>query len=70
MTEQNAYLAMYAFLDALYQSTEDDFLGGLLGSMSLPADGSPADPAIAGEWREAIAKVRDGRIAPFLRLRS
>lgn len=61
MTEQQAYAAMFFFLDRLYDRTKSDELGGLLGSMSPLADGMPADPAIKEDWREAVAQVRQNQ---------
>jgi hypothetical protein len=46
MTAEQAYAAMFFFLDRLYASTKSDDLGGLSGSMALLGGGSPADPAI------------------------
>ncbi|MBT2325896.1 hypothetical protein J7E62_26560 [Variovorax paradoxus] len=53
LSERQAYLAMLAFLGAQHRSRVDE-LGALLGSMSLLADGRPADPAITQEWRVAL----------------
>ena len=54
LTPKQAYLAMYAFLEAHYQRSKADDVGALLGSMSLLPDGSPADPAIGGDWQAAV----------------
>ena len=67
LTERQAYLAMYAFLDAQYRLGWEE-LGGLLGSMSLLADGKTADSAIARDWAEAVAAAREGTIDAQLRL--
>lgn len=65
---KQAYWAMYSFLEELYSEYEFDQLGGLLGSLSLLPDGSPADPAMWNDWlrfvEEAKAKQLDARI-PF-----
>ena len=53
ISEHQAYLAMLAFLDAQHRSGIEE-LGALIGSMSLLADGRPADPAITQEWRAAL----------------
>ena len=45
LTDQQAYLAMFRFLENLYSTTQSNDIGGLLGSMSLLADGVPADSA-------------------------
>lgn len=61
LTPEQAYLAMYAFLDKHF-SLGCEELGGILGSMALLADGSPADPAIAQEWRKAVATALSGNV--------
>ena len=35
LTHQEAYEAMFAFLEAYYDRSKSDEIGGLLGSMSL-----------------------------------
>lgn len=54
MTDMQAYAAMFRFLDQLYLRTKSEELAGLLGGMSMLDDGSPADPAIVNDWREAV----------------
>ncbi|WP_454908210.1 hypothetical protein [Variovorax gossypii] len=44
---------MLAFLEAQYRSAVEE-LGALIGSMSLLADGKPADPGVSQEWRVAL----------------
>jgi len=55
---KQAYIAMYSFLEELYLKYEFDQLGGLLGSMSLLPDGSPADQAMWGDWLRAIERMK------------
>jgi len=57
MTSDQAYAAMFFFLEGFYQRTHSDEIGGLLGSMSLLADGSPADSAIAADWQSAVERA-------------
>lgn len=52
---------MVSYLNALYEMTESEELGGLLGDMQFLADGSTADPAVWEEWLVAVKKVRDGK---------
>ena len=59
---REAYLAMYAYLEGLYEETKADYLGGLLGGMSLLEDELTADPAAWRGWIEAVAKVRRGDV--------
>jgi hypothetical protein len=54
MTSGQAYAAMFHFLETAYLRTRSDDLGGLLGSMSILPDGSPADPAIIASWQAAV----------------
>ncbi len=68
LTEEEAYLAMYAYLKGLYDLTKSDYLGMLLGSMSYLSDGRTADPAVMHEWNAAIAKVRRGKVDAALLL--
>ena len=68
LTEQQAYLAMYKFLDDCFQRGWED-LGGLLGSMSLLRDGSLADPALASDWAAAVKSASDSQTNAQLRLR-
>jgi len=45
LTIEQAYLAMFYFLEDLYERTHSDDLGGFLGSFRLLNDRKPADPA-------------------------
>lgn len=67
LTQDQAYLAMYAFLDKQF-SLGCEELGGILGSMSLLADGCPADQAFAREWKDAVAAALSGNVEVQLRL--
>jgi len=64
MNEQEAFEAMYAFLVEVYERTQSDELGSLLGSMSILPDGRPADPGIWVDWLKCVelAKRREVRI--------
>ena len=67
LTTREAYLAMFAYLEALYDLTKADYLGGLLGGMSLLEDDMTADPAAWQDWLEAVEKVRRGDVDARLR---
>lgn len=69
VTEQQAYLAMFAFLEARYQRGPSDALGTLLGSLSLLPDGSPADAALAEDWRNACVAACGGRVDAAMHLK-
>ncbi|MFG6095939.1 hypothetical protein SPB21_11835 [Leptothoe sp. ISB3NOV94-8A] len=68
LSEREAYTAMYAFLVKLYDRTQSDDLGGLLGDMSTLEDGDPADPAVWSEWIECIEKTKNGQISTRMEL--
>jgi hypothetical protein len=57
LSEAQAYAAMCFFLEGVYQRMRSDDIGGLLGSLALLEDGSPADPALSRDWREATQKA-------------
>ena len=60
MSDKQAYAATFHFLERLYLRTKSDDLGGLLGGMSMLQDGSPADPAVSNDWREAVEYALKG----------
>lgn len=62
VTLKEAYLAMYEFLVELYQRTQSDELGSLLGDLSLLPDGTTADPAAWGDWLRCIERARGGGV--------
>lgn len=57
---KDAYNAMFRYLENLYALTKSEDLGGFLGSMIILEDGKPADPAIWGDWLEAIESAKKG----------
>ena len=67
LTQDQAYLAMYYFLDKHFTLGCEE-LGGILGSMSLLADGSPADQALCADWQEAVAAALAGNVDAQLSL--
>ena len=62
LTKQEAYLAMYAFLEEQYRTTKSDDIGSLLGGMSFLEDGKPVDMAEWEIWLESIEKVKQGGV--------
>jgi hypothetical protein len=56
LTVEEAYAAMFAFLENLYTLNQSEELGAMLGSMSLLPNGTPADAAIWDEWLVAVEK--------------
>ncbi len=49
-----AYRAMVLFLERQYAVGGSDEIGALLGGLALLDDGSPADPALARDWQDAV----------------
>ena len=68
MSDQQAYAAMFHFLEQKNKCTPSDALGNLLGDMSLLPDGSPADPAITSEWKDSVELALKGRVDGRMRL--
>ena len=66
LTDRQAYLAMFAFLEAQYRLSGSSEIGALLGSLSLLPDGSPADSAIKEDWAAAIAAAVSGQVGAGL----
>jgi hypothetical protein len=62
LSEQQAYLALFAFLESEYQLGKSAELGAILGSMSLLTDGEPADPAIKEQWKSAVSAAIEGKV--------
>ncbi len=69
LSAEQAYKAMFLFLDKYYQDTKSDDVGSLLGGMALLADGTPADSAYAEEWQECIAHVLNGEAEDTVKLK-
>ena len=67
LTEKEAYAAMYAYLDTVYDRTKSDDLGGLLGDMSTVGDGETADPAVWHEWLECVEQVKQNKVDTSLK---
>lgn len=59
LTIEQAYRAMFYFLEREYELTKSDELGGMLGSLSwhIWKDGGPADPAAWQDWQDAVRKA-------------
>ncbi|EAZ90474.1 hypothetical protein [Crocosphaera chwakensis] len=69
LTEKEAYTAMYAYLVKIYEMTQSDDIGSLLGSMSTLSDGEIVDPAIWDDWLQCIDDVKQNQVDIELRLK-
>jgi len=58
ITINEAYKAMYLYLENLYKLTHSDDLAGFLGSMSMLPDGKPIDEVVWEDWIEAIGEAK------------
>ncbi|RQU97116.1 hypothetical protein DF040_03840 [Burkholderia cenocepacia] len=60
LTIEQAYRAMFYFLEHEYELTRSDELGGILSSLSWQiweGDQGPADPAAWQDWQDAVQKA-------------
>ncbi|USD22788.1 hypothetical protein MJO52_06525 [Microbulbifer variabilis] len=70
LTKEQAFLAMFSFLDGYFQLTKSDDVGGLLGSMSLLSGGGSADTGVQEEWNEAVEKAINGKVNAELQFKN
>jgi len=64
LTLEQAYCAMFFFLEKWYKMTNSDDIGGLLGSLdwTIWSDAFPIDPAVWGDWLEAVKKMKSSSL--------
>jgi len=62
LSEKEAYMAMYDFLRAIYARTGDESLAIILGGLQFRSSGRTADPAYAGDWKDAVSRAKDGLV--------
>lgn len=63
---QQAYVAMFRFLESYYDRTHADEIGALLGGMAIDEDGQPMDPAAWSDWLAAVREVASEERTPGL----
>jgi hypothetical protein len=68
LTEEQAYAAMFAFLEDHYRRGPFDEIGSLLSNLSLLPSGTSADPAMQYDWKTAVDRVLSGNVDLRLRL--
>lgn len=56
---EEAYLAMFLFLERQYDITKSSDLALLLGAMSITPNGLPLDNALWHDWIEAVERTKD-----------
>jgi hypothetical protein len=60
---EDAYVAMFRFLEIYYNNTKSDDVGALLGSMQLRRrNGLPLDVGNWDLWLEAVSDAVDKRV--------
>ena len=69
LTEEEAYLAMFAFLESRWNITNSPDIGNCLSDMSLLADGTSADPAVKDDWLKAVELATSGKVDTTSKLR-
>ncbi|WP_423197585.1 MULTISPECIES: hypothetical protein [unclassified Cupriavidus] len=59
LTVEQAYRAMFYFLEQEYERTKADEIGGLLSSLSreITQGHGPADPGAWQDWQDAVDKA-------------
>ena len=62
LTDKEAFLAMFVFLQERYERLRSDDLAALLSDLSLLPDGGTADPAAWQSWLTAIEKAKTGAV--------
>jgi hypothetical protein len=61
LTTEEAYRAMFFFIEELWHRTKyDELAAGILGDIQLLPDNTSADPAAKLNWLEAVEKVKKG----------
>lgn len=68
LTEKDAYLAMFSFLEDYYNRTKSDEIGSMLSGMCLMNDGRPMDGAYWDEWKQSVQKSLNGLVDAEVRL--
>ena len=57
LSKEQAYAAMYDFLNEYWKLSRSEELGILLGSLALLEDDRPADPALWEDWCRSVEKI-------------
>ena len=57
LTREQAYRAMFEFLEAYWERGKSEEIAMLLGAMALQPDGHTADPAQWSDWLAACEKI-------------
>lgn len=58
LTEEEAFQAMFLFLEKYYHLTKADDVGNLLGSLMIVENGKPLDIALWYDWIKSVEEVK------------
>lgn len=67
ISQMEAYLAMFSFLEENYKRTEASAIGSLLRGMHLMDDGMPMERSYWDEWQAAVRNVTSGDVDATVR---
>lgn len=56
-----AYDAMFDFLDNYYERTRSEEIAGLLSDLQILTDGRSCDPAAMQDWEASVKKILNQR---------
>ena len=62
ITSQEAYAAMYGFLERFNATYKSDDVAILLSGLAIASDGKSMDEAYLQEWSECLEKAKCGEI--------
>ena len=67
LTQNEAYLEIFSFLEDYYARTKSDEIGSMLSGMCLMSDGKTMDPAYSEEWKATLQRALEGNVDAEMR---
>lgn len=62
LTKKQAFLAMFYYLDDVYNRTQSDDIGDICSDIQMLSNGKPADLAAWDDWEQAVEKALNTKI--------
>ena len=62
LTKQEAFLAMFAYLEIHFRRFGPGEIGAVLSELSLLPDGGTSDPAAWDDWIKCVQKAKRGEV--------
>ncbi|MBL1437741.1 MAG: hypothetical protein COB08_016245 [Rhodobacteraceae bacterium] len=62
LTVEQAFLAMFDYLELHFKRFGPGEIGTVLGELSLLPDGGTCDPAAWGDWMKSVQKAKSGDV--------